>query len=251
MNLRDFAIDFRKQSGRFDLVNADGSDRGRFVRLVRKAQRFLDQKAVNVQQDRSRLRDIGAGDYLLDLPGIRRISKVYVTGPDGKVLPDEKTMAELRELFPTDWSAVTRSAPVFWARLTNRLAPDQSDLGAGGLPTQATYDTEDVLFDDEGVPGQSIEDTKGIALLPPADRVYTVRVVGSFWSRELVEETDTSFWSEAHPHLLYLACMYFLETELRNREGQADALAALMDGLAELDKDSVEMDFADSTKMKG
>ena len=91
----------------------------------------------------------------------------------------------------------------------------------------------------------------GIVIFPPPETSITVEVWGKFYSDELTEDTDENFWSEVHPGTLVKATIYEAEVFNRNRQGQADMLDALRVDIEGIDKDVVEEQIANTSKMRG
>ena len=91
----------------------------------------------------------------------------------------------------------------------------------------------------------------GVMLFPPADGAYTLEVVGLFYSPELVNDTDTSFWGTVHPEILLMAANRQLEIDYRNTAGVKDWEIAIQSEILGLGKDLVEEHIAEISQMEG
>jgi hypothetical protein len=67
-----------------------------------------------------------------------------------------------------------------------------------------------------------------------------VDVRGLFYSAELINDTDRSYWSDAHPMLLYMATMRQMEVVLRNPSGVTNWTNSILIELQQLGKDLVD-----------
>jgi hypothetical protein len=67
---------------------------------------------------------------------------------------------------------------------------------------------------------------------------------------ELVADTDTNFWSGAHPMLLIMAGMRQLEIVNRNTQGVNDWTAAISTDTTQLGMDLVEELIAEVTQIE-
>ena len=247
MNLLQFRQFFRKTSGRYDLVNSDGSDNGA-NNFINAAQRYLDRLA-DIPAAKGRLfKEIAAGDYLVKFQLCRAVLEVWCVGTNdaGELvrLPltrynysdlrgvDEMT---LDEAYVKSAADTDQDRPTYYALSTVRMMKESN----GGIGSMM-----DVLAD-----GHQLYN--GIYLMPPADASYVIEIVGNFYSETLSADTDSSYWTEQHSTLLYAATMRQLEIVHRNREGVRDWDDAIGADIVGIDMDGVTQDVSDIEEMEG
>lgn len=247
MNLLQFREFFRTQSGRYDLVNSDGSDNGANT-IINAAQRYLDRLA-DIPAGKSRLfKKISAGGYVVKFQLCRSILEVWCVGTndagDLVRLPltkydysdlrgvDELTLDEAYVKAAAD---TDQDRPVYYAPSIIRMMKE-SDSGIGSMM--------DVIAD-----GHQLYN--GIYLMPPADTDYVIEVVGHFYSETLSADADHSYWTEQHPLTLFSATMRQLEVIHRNREGVKDWDDAINADIVGIDMDGVMQDIAGVKEMEG
>jgi hypothetical protein len=250
MELSEFRLFFQKHSGRYDLVNSDGSDNGANL-IINAGQRYLD-RLVDIPQGIGRVfKDIVAGQYLVKFEDSRAILEVWCLGPnsDGDIvrLPLKKyTQQELRgieektleEAYVQLSSDMTQERPTYYTPAQLRLVTRSDGLsgGIGGMM--------DVL-------AEGHQTYNGIFFMPPSDGEYTIEIIGNFYSRTLSADTDHSFWSDQHYMLLYMATMRELEIIHRNSEGKRDWEDSIRSEIIGIDMDGVAESVSDITEMEG
>jgi len=250
MDLLTFREFFRKQSGRFDLVNSDGSDNGADV-FINAGQKDLD-RLVDIPAGIGRVfKDIVAGDFLVTFQDCRAILEVWCIGTnaEGKTtrLPlTKETQQDLRgvdkktlvEGYTEMMSNVAQDRPKFYTPAQLRLVTDangQSGSISGSM---------DVLSD-------GFQNLNGVFFMPPADGNYSIEIIGNFYTKTLKEDTDYTFWSDQHPTILYMATMRQLEIMHRNTEGVKDWDRAIANEVGTIDMDGVMEGSSDVNQMEG
>lgn len=250
MNLLTFRQFFRKHSGRYDLVNADGTDNGVDV-LINAGQKYLD-RLTDIPGGVGRVfKDVSAGDFLTTFPKCRSIHEVWCVGSndDGDIvrLPMTKaTQSELRgvdnksleEAYTGLASEMDQDRPVYYSPAILRLVTDADGLtgGIGGMM--------DVMAS-----GYSV--SKGIFFMPPADGDYTIEVIGNFYQGDVLDDNDESFWLEDYFMILYMATMREIEILYRNTAGVKDWEAGIQASVTTLDMDGVKEESIDVDQMEG
>jgi hypothetical protein len=252
MNLLAFREFFRKTSGRYDLVNSSFVDTGSDF-YINAGQKYLD-RLVDIPQAIGRVfREVSSGDYLVTFQDSRSILEVWCIGAKSSTdsatvrLPLTKySMQDLRgvdkqtldsnyvELF----GDIDSDRPTYYAPAQLRMVGGTTDdpEGTGGLM--------DVLPDNH-------QTYNGVLFMPPSDGDYTIEVVGNFYSMTLAEDTDSTFWSDVHPNILYMAAMMQTEIMHRNTEGVKDWKASIDDQVIGIDMDGVNEEVADVEEMDG
>jgi len=250
MNLLEFRQLFRTLTGRYDLVNEDGSDNGANF-FINAGQKYLD-RAADIPQSIGRVfKDVVAGQFLVMFQSSRSILEVWCTGPndDGDIvrLPLRKyPMNELRGVDPRTleqyytnmFSDMDQDRPTYYSPAMLRLQVDSTG-GTGGIGGFM-----DVL-------AEGHQSYNGIVFLPPADDEYVIEVVGNFYSLEMSSDTDHTYWTDVQPNILIHATMREVEIMHRNREGVADWTSAVQEGVVGIDMDGVAESSVDATEMEG
>lgn len=250
MNLLAFRQRFRTVTGRYDLVNSDGSDNGANF-FINAGQRHLDRLMDNSNSIGRRFIDISAGDTLVTFEDSRSILEVWCLGPDSsgdyKRTPLTKQLSKelkgidrrtLIENYVNLFSDITQSRPIHYAPAQLRLktASNGTTGGIGGFM--------DVLADGH-------QTYNGVVLMPPSNGDYSIEVVGNFYSMELSSDTDSSFWSDRHPETLIMSTMRMIEVMHRNSEGVKDWDRAIEAVITGIDMDAAAEESADITEMEG
>lgn len=247
MNLLAFRQLFRTLTGRYDLVNADGSDNGANF-FINAGQKYLD-RTVDIPQAKGRVfKDVVAGQYLVKFQNTRSILEVWCIGDNGTGVYDrlplrKYPMDELRGVDPRTleqfyvemFSDMDQDRPTYYSPALLRLQPD-SDGGVGGFM--------DVL-------AEGHQYYNGVMFMPPADGNYSIEIVGNFYSLEMSSDTDHTYWTDVHPSILIQATMREVEIMHRNREGVADWTSAVQEGVVGIDMDGVAEMITDATEMEG
>lgn len=228
---------FIKASGRYDLVNNDGSDYGA-NEYINMGARYLSERHPDPDTT-SRARDIAAGTLRFTMEENKAITDVWVTNADGKSRLIRLSRRAFREKYATIYNDLdtTATPPIVQAALgTGR--PYHYCIGDSGLPPQDNFPDsstwaagDDVTRDYEDITPGDYYDTKIIMLAPIPDEAYTLRVFGMFYPLKLEDDGDINYWTQQQPSLLVQAALYEMEKHQRNTAGQRDALFALQDGL--------------------
>ena len=250
MNLLEFRQFFRKHSGRYDLVNSDGSDNGANT-IINQAQKYLDRMVDIPTGIGRRFIDITQGQFLVTFEQCRSILEVWCVGVDSNGDTTREpltkyTHQELRGVDPKTLesgytkvaSSIDQARPLYYAPNHMRLVTDSNGRtgGIGGMMD---------------VQAEGHQTFKGIFLMPPSDGSYSIEIVGNFYSRTLTADTDSTFWTAQHEMVLYMATMMQLEIIHRNSAGVNDFKSAVYDALVGIDMDGVAEECATITQLEG
>ena len=146
--------------------------------------------------------DLAAGESTLYVDRGKAITEIRIRDPlteGSETLVVAKQLPTLREAYAAPFSAITAGLPLYWAYTGEK---------------------------DSEYPAKP-----EIVLLPPADIDYTVDVLGEFSSGELRVSSDTSVWTEKHPHLLVAAAKMFWADEVCEEKIYRRALDQVREGL--------------------
>lgn len=238
MSLGELRTLFLNRSGRYDLVNMDGTDNGA-IAYINAAQRMLDRKAGFIDDTARHYKKVAIGEFFVEFENARTIDSVWAATADDSWELNRESIEELKEEYAGPFGAVDQGAPLFFAFTRLRTMPDSTALDVfAGYATEVTVDG-------------SQRSSTGIIILPPPDEEIQIEVWGKFYSPNLTIDTDTSYWTENHPETLIKATMYQLEVDNRNTEGMKDWLAAIDIDTTGIEFDFVELDSNTATVMEG
>ena len=227
---------FIELSGRYDLVNEDGTDNGADF-FIHKGQRILDRHHYHQKGTARVFKKVAAGDHGVVFEDCRAVTEVWVANDEGRVRMEKKTHNWLRENYTsTYYSGLDQGCPYYYAVGLFRIHPSLEVMPMGDMAIIMGY------LDAPMTGGYKYN---GIIFLPPSDGEYMIEVIGYFYSPQLTGDTDENFWTSTHPEILIKSALYQLEGFYRNTEGLKDASLFLLSDMAELDKDQVEEEMAD------
>lgn len=241
MNLAELRKLFISTSGRYDLINDDGTDNGadNYLRL---GQLHLETKHYWDKAEAVSYTTLVQA-FAFTIPRARVINSVWAADAvTCKMTPLNRiTLAQAREFVLSDYSDY-QGSPLFYTLYNGRGMVDAS-LKEDIFSDPATTDYVD---------GQNYGSI-GVILSPtnfPAGTLVEFR--GLFREPLLTLDTDVNYWSSTMYNLMVYAAMRELEVMHRNRQGVADWDTAIMSALFELEKDSVMSDISYSNcEMQG
>ena len=232
MPLSTVRMDFVDKSGRFDLVEPDGSDKGA-NEIINRGQRLLDLLHITSKTRRRYFGLLTVGQFQVELESCRAIENVWTVTATVRTKLTERTLAYMRENYAMPFNQVSNALPTDWARNTVGLAPQQYDE----TTFTGMYGHEDIVTGDH-------YNKVGLLILPPSDSTYTLEVEGLFFSRTLDTDTALSYWTEIYPEMLVHASLVTLEGLYRNSQGVKDGMAVLNGMLDGLDNSMVDQEAA-------
>ena len=221
------------ESGRYDLVadaaNGDWTDNGANA-FINDAQRWLDRQFGYPKEDRWFYCVVNAGETVVSFQHARIIKQVWVAyANEARIRMTKKPVSWLKRRYPQpDVSTIEKSLPVYWALPTIDLHPSQKDDTGTSL---GVVDTDYLVY------GHT-DATRGIIILPPPDKGYTLAVLGAWHSAPLRSDDDRSVWTY-EPHLLVMAARRMMEIGLRNTQGRKDFEEAILPELYTIERDLV------------
>jgi len=239
MNLLQFRQKFRTLSGRFDLVNEDGSDNGADF-FINAAQRHLDRLDETQKSWGISYKFCEVDHYAVSFPYCRAVKEVWVATITARYQLEKKDLQDLiAEYFTTLPSGIDSGSPLYYSPTVTRHIPEA--IPADDFESFAGY--VDVISADHYA-------YNTVLISPPTDEKLLVEVKGLFYTAELIEDTDKSYWSEVHPNVLVMATLREIEIINRNTQGVNDwdnAIAAAVSGIG---KDLVEELIAGVSQIK-
>lgn len=250
MNLLQLRTQLIKISGRYDLVvdNVDFADNGANF-YIQQGQNYLDRK-LNIGKTWGRLFiDLDIGDFKVEFQNCRAIKEVWIMDSTSRLKLTQVSMADLRGTdaktgtnnFVEPFAEITKSKPKYFCPAKLRRVPESED-GSGDSDTIKAYLDTISPYDST---------YNGVIFLPPADETYSLEVIGLFYSELLSDNTDNNIWTDVYPNLLIMSAMRQMEIMYRNTEGVRDWTLALDAELVDLEKDAIEQEINDVTKLEG
>lgn len=244
---------FKEFSGRLDLVNdLDDSDNGADD-YINAGQRFLDRKYDTPKSLMRRVESLTAGQTMFSFEHCRAIAEVWLASSteDRKEL-EKISLTEFRSKYPGLIDGITaasadRGDTEYWAETIVGLTPEQNVLNDDSFDLD-NFDFDVDYFDI--LEGDHFN-KRAILLGPPPDTAMTINVMMYGYSRWLENDTDFSFWTMEHPHLLAYAALYMLEKSYRNMSGAEEWLKHISVEGDSIDDDNVKDEMVGSIVMRG
>ena len=239
MNLLQTRKEFRKISGRFDLVNEDGSDNGADF-FLNEGRKFLDRLDETQKSWASCFRFVEIGQFSASFPHCRAVKEVWAMSSTARWQLEKKDLQDLITGYMSGLpSSRTNGTPLYYSPCLTRYIPEdalvadiESFVGWVDIPAGGAHEYNAVLIN------------------VPTDVRLSLDIKGLYYSMELVNETDTNFWSGAHPMLLIMAGMRTLEIVNRNTQGVKDWEASIKTDVTGLGMDLVEELISEVTQIE-
>jgi hypothetical protein len=229
-------------SGRYDLVDSTGSDaKTAGDRFINDAQRWLDMNQPTWKAEARQIENLAVGQSWITLVDCRSIFEVWISDADGRTKLKKKSLQWLRAYYG-DFTELENGTPAHFARTILRLTP--KDSYSGGF--DGMYDYEDTMLHTDGEPMKA-----GLLIMPAPDQVYTVNVIGRFFTPRLVNAADTTYWTYYHPDLLAKAALFKLEEFYQNASRTQSLEESLKRELFGIEKDQIEEEIYELNQFQG
>ena len=241
MNLLQFRQKFRELSGRFDLVNEDGSDNGADF-FINEGRKFLDRLDETQKSWASYFRILNVGSFSASFPYCRALKEVWIADTtNGRWQLEKKPLQDLISGYLTGLpSSRTSGTPLYYAPCLTRYIPE--DALAGDIGAFAGFIE---------VPAGDALEYNSVLLNVPVENQSMLDIRGLFYSMELVDDDDANYWSTVHPMLLYMSAARQMEIVNRNTQGVRDWTNAIVTEMQQLGMDLVEELVAEVDQMEG
>ena len=213
-----------ESSGHYELVNSDWTDNGA-NRFLNAGQRWLDRAMPYHKQDAWLYYHLDPGEYLITFRSARIIRAVWRQSEYSRQMLERLFMHEFLESYGLNLDASVTGTPIHWTPITVDASPAQasSDLPSG-----------------EPVISASAYPYRGLVIGPPVDTETIIQIHAAWYSPELINDIDTSFWAYNHQELLVRAAMAQIEIDLhRNTTGRRDFEEPLLADLSKIYHDMV------------
>jgi hypothetical protein len=238
MNLLEIRQKFRTISGRWDLVNEDGSDNGADF-FIYEGQKYLDRLDETQKSWANYYRFLETGHYFISFPYCRALKEVWAATPSSRWQLKKKDLQDLMEGYLTTVpSSRTVGTPLYYSPCITRYIPENADI----------TDLEAFLGFVE-VPAGNAHEYNSIMVNVPVSEKTMITLTGLFYSAKLTNDDDRNYWSEVHPLLLINATMRQIEVTNRNTQGVNDWTMAIRDEMQQLGFDLIEELIAETNQM--
>lgn len=240
MNLLQLRQKFRSISGRWDLVNEDGTDSGADF-FIYEGQKYLDRSVETQKSWGNYYRFLEIGKSFVVFPYCRALKEVWLATSSARWQLEKKSLQDMMETYLTGTpSSRSVGTPLYYAPCITRYIPEDATV----------VDMEAFLGFVEVPAGNAYEYNSIVVNVPVSERSM-VTLTGLFYSMKLENETDKNYWSEVHPLLLINATMRQIEVTNRNTQGVNDWTGAIRDELMQLGFDLVEELISEVNQMEG
>lgn len=240
MNLLELRKHIRSVSGRFDLIDVDGAQSSKkpiIDRTLNAAIRYLDRASNIMNSTASKFEIINSDEFFIKVKNFRSVHSVWLSSRDVRYKLTPLNLTTFRSKFPDGLKGANSGAPTVYCTGLFRTTPaDMTTLD--GLGVEIPLD--DLITKYMETMPKGFVEYNGILIGPKADTKYLLEVVGNFYSDTLELDTDSNYWTIAHPEIVTMATMLQLEILNRNTQGVKDYQYALKDHLTQLDMDFVE-----------
>ena len=116
----------------------------------------------------------------------RAIKEVWIMDSDGRSKLTPKTLSWIRKTYADVLSDIDTGTPLYYSLAIIGLSPEQASLTSEDYTDEFTYDVDEIRFGDHYL-------YNGIIFMPPSDGVYTVTIIGEFFSKTLSNDTDNNY----------------------------------------------------------
>jgi len=241
MNLLQIRQQFRILSGRHDLVTGAGVDSGANF-FINNGQRHLDRLSTNQKSVATSFKWLEIDGYSVKIPWCRAIKEVWVGSLTARWQVEKKDLQDLLAgYFTTLPSGIDSGGVLYYAPAVTRAAPETYNTPADEMEAFSGY--VDIMSGDHFA-------WNTVLIAPPTDTRLAVQVKGLFYSDQLVEDTDKSYWTEVHSDVLILSAIRSIEMFNRNTQGVNDMDKAISSIITGIDMDLVEEQIAEVTQIE-
>lgn len=245
MSLKDVRDKFVEITGRADFVG-EGSIVGADF-YINEGQKMLDRLLDGGKSGARYFVDLETTQILVLLPTCRVIKKVFIADSESRIELTKVDRHELMNYFNEPKENLDSGKPAYYAPVWARPFP--------GTVITSDYSQEWLL---DSIIDSGHENYNAILVYPPSDTdTYTLEVWGLFYSDELVNDEDRTWWTEVHPLLLIKAAAYQIELTYRNTEGAKDWMGipdmpgTILGDIKSLNMDIVEEEIEEIRGMEG
>jgi len=239
MNLLELRTKLRQLSGRFDLVNEDGSDNGADF-FINEGQKFLDRLDETQKSIASCFRFVEEGGFSAQFPFCRAIKEVWAMNSTSRWRLKKKSLQELVSEYLTGTPGSRNlGTPLYYAPGITRY-----------IPEDASVDSLESFISWVDIPAGNAHEYNTVILNVPSQEKIALDIKGLFYTKQLKHDTDENYWSTVHPFLLIMAAQRAMEIANRNTQGVNDWNNAIIVEMRQLGMDLIEEIVAEPSSME-
>jgi len=239
MNLLEIRQKFREISGRFDLVNGDGSDNGANF-YINEGRKYLDRLDETQKSWASHFVFMEESLFSVQFPYCRAIKEVWAGSTTARWQLEKKSLQDITTGYLSGMPSDRESGvPLYFSPIITRYVPEN-------LPASSF----EAFIGFVDIPAGNVPTYNGIIVNVPTDERLVIEIRGLFYSHELTLDTDSNYWSVVHPLLLIMATMRQIEIVNRNTQGVNDWTTSITDEMKQLGMDLVEELIAEVTQIE-
>lgn len=243
MNLFEIRKKFIQISGRYDLIEDtdDYADSGANW-YINEGQRSLERR-FGVGSVRAKIyQDLTVGQFIVKFKNCRAIKSVWLLKDKQRVQLEKIEETELKELnYTSPLSTQTPGTPVQYYPITFRRSPED-ETGSGDSATLLQFIETESPYDPE---------YSGVVIYPPTNIAHGIEIDGLFYEVEMSDDDDKSFWSVNYSSLLIMSALRHLGIFYSGMKTEAGWDSVLNKEAVNIEKDLVEQEIADITKIEG
>ena len=241
MSLLEVRKKFRDLSGRFELVNKDGSSNGADF-YINAGQRYLNRKGTTQKSYASSFKFIQIDNYAASFPFCRAIKEVWAATTTAKWQLEKKDLADMiAGYFTTLPSDIDSGTAAYYSPAVTRTSPETYKTDLASFEAYIGY--VDIMSAEHFA-------YNTILIAPPTEEKLLIEVKGLFYDDQLTSDTDKSIWTEVHPDILVMAAIRMLEVYNRNTQGVNDWDSAIRESMHGIELDLVEEEIAEVTQIE-
>lgn len=197
--------------------------------LINKAVHYLDRQTNHLFNTPFAYFRLAADQVLVHMQGVRSIAAIDILEPGGTTyapLYFSQTFEQVQHYLET--TDVSRGTPYCWTYLT-----------ANVVPWLVAFDP--LNFEGSQYVLHPTDYTKNTILIAPkADKLYTLRARGRFFTQKLVDDADTSHWLENEEDAVVALTMMYWALDHDNKTLADRYLAEA--AVEEIMKDGIEQE---------
>lgn len=222
------------------MLTNDGGDNGVDF-FINEGIKYLDKLVKTTKSYASRMSILSAGDFYAQFPQCRSVKEVWAATTEGRWQLEKISVQDMIVQYMSSPPAERENGtPLYYSLAVSRYIPE--DISAAELTTFSTFvQTLDITGYDYNI----------VLLSAPVDQDTLIDVRGLFYSAELVENTDTNFWSVNYPLLLVLAAHRQVHMSGGNKVMMDRVDESIIAETTRIEMDLVEEQIAEADQMEG
>lgn len=213
---------------------------------INAGQKWLDREVSHPFQMRRTQRALAVGDFQVEIEKLISIESIAIVADTvdtghADITDNYLQPGEFRRKFASPIDQWDSGKPGYWTLNVAGLDPEHRAKEDADYVSDGIIDEDDTIYGD----GTNANYTdQGILFHPVCDAVYTLKILGRFYSPTLAVNADKSFWTVHEPHILAYAAAMMLEMSMRNQAGVRSWQEALLPLLNSLDNHAVEHELS-------